>query len=138
MIHNANTKITSTVGAAAATNATATFVVDTLGYDHVRFAVFQSISNAATSLKIEAGATTSSYSAIGLTSGTDFTAATNNSNATTSPYYVFDVSVPAANRYLRLSYTPAGATANFSAVAIAARAESGLLATAASQGANGG
>jgi hypothetical protein len=138
MNHNTNNKVTSSVGTAVATNASTTLTVDTLGYDQVRFAVFQSISNAAGTLKVEAGATTSAFSSIGLTSGTDFTAATNNSNATTSPYYVFDVAVPQGNRYIRLTHTPAGATANVAIFGIAGRPESGLAQTATAQGANGG
>lgn len=138
MNHNTNTKVTA-IGANVATSATTTLTVDSLGYDQVRFAVFQSISNAAATLKVEAGSTTSSYSSIGLDSGVGFTAATNNSSATTAPYYVFDVAVPQGNRYLRASLTTGGAaTANIAIVGIAGRPESGLLATAASQGANGG
>lgn len=138
MIHNANTRVTSAAAASVATNATTTLTVDTLGYDHVRFAVFQSGSNAAATLKVEAGSTTSSYSAIGLDSGVHFTASTNNSSATTAPYYVFDVAVQNANRYLRLSHTPGVATSTVAIVAIAGRPESGLAQTATGAGANGG
>lgn len=138
MIHNANTKVAA-VGTNVATSATTTLTVDSLGYDHVRFAVFQSVSNAAATLKIEAGSTTSAYSSIGLDSGVAFTAATNNSNATTAPYYVFDVAPSFGNRYLRATLTTGGAaTANVAIVGIAGRPESGVVQTAAGTGANGG
>ena len=107
-------------GASVATNATQTGAVDTLGFNFVRFSVHQSVSTAASVLKIEQSDDATNYVSASITGGTDFTIGTHVSSATTAPYYVFDVPTGGRRRYLRLSITP-GAAANIVAFAVVGR-----------------
>jgi hypothetical protein len=118
MIYGANQKSVLLLNsAAAATNATATANVDTRGFDFARIAVFASTTNAPSALKVEHSDTTdaTNFSTINATGGTDFTIA-GASSTSTNPLAVFDVSTVGLKRYLRLSVTPASATANIVAV----------------------
>jgi len=113
--------------AAAATNATATANVDTRGYDSCRIALWQSTTNAPTALKVEHSDTTdaTAFVTINATGGTDFTIAAS-SSTTTNPTAVFDIVTAGLRRYLRLSYTPATATANAVAIAELGRPLTGI------------
>lgn len=140
MVHNFNTRSILALNApGVATSATTTAAVDTQGFRNVRLAVYQSISNAPASLKVEGSDDATNYSSINLTSGTDFTAATNNSNATSNPSYVFDIVTARAKRYLRVSITTGGsATANVAVHATLAQNALGLANSATGVTANSG
>lgn len=139
MFNNANTKSVLAIGANVATSATSTASIDTQGFRHVRLSVYSSISNAPAVLKVEGGDTTSAYSTLNLTGGTDFTIATNNSSATSTPHYVFDIAVARARRYLLVTLTTGGsATANVAVHATLAQPALGLANTATGVTANAG
>lgn len=112
MITEANQKNILLINGAAITNgATSTGSFDCRGFDFAQISVFKSLATALTTIKVEQSDDDSSYSTINLTSGTDFTAATNGTAAVTSiPYYVFNVDTRGAKRYLKVSLTPAATT----------------------------
>lgn len=96
-------------GASVATSATATAVIDTLGYNYLTVDVDLSTASSDVSvLKFEEGDTTSSYAAItGLTGGTstgNFTIPT--ANTSTAPLIRFNVDTRGRKRYLKFSCTP--------------------------------
>ena len=128
MIQNANTRtVLLANAAAAATNADVTARVDTRGFDFARIAVFQSTTNAPTTLKVEHGDTTdaTAFATINATGGTDFTIV-GGSATSTNPTAVFDVSTVGLRRYLLLTYRPATATANVVAVCDLGKPATGL------------
>lgn len=99
----------NSAGITAAATATASF--DCKGFDFAQICVYKSLSTAFTSIKVEQSDDDSSYSTLNLTSGTDFTAATNGTSAvTTIPHYVFNVDCRGTKRYLKLSVVPATTT----------------------------
>jgi hypothetical protein len=128
MIQNANTKTLLLLNtAAAATNATATASVDTRLFDFARITVFQSTTSIPTVLKVEQADTTdaSNFVTCNATGGTDFTLAANSATST-NPLCVFDISTVGLKRYLRLSLTPATATAAVVAVCDLGRPAQGI------------
>lgn len=124
--------------AAAATNADTTAAIDTLGYRACRLAVYQSTSNAPTTIRVDGSDDATNYVTLNMVGGTDFTIATNNSNATTAPHYVFDVTGARMRRYLRVTIRPATAAANLACHATLGSPAVGLVNTAAGVSANGG
>lgn len=128
MLEVSNQKSTLLInGASAATNATATANVDTRGFDSCRIAVWQSTTNAPSALKVEHADTTdaTAFVTINATGGTDFTLPTSTAT-TTNPLAVFDINTGGLKRYLRLSYTPATATANVVAIVELGRPLTGI------------
>jgi hypothetical protein len=129
MINEANTKqiLLLNNSMTAAGTANASFIND--GHDFAQIAVWSSITNAQTSIRVEHSDDDVTYAAIGLTSGTDFTIATNGTAAaTTIPYYEFNIDTRGLRRYLRLSVT-ASATSNVVASATLGRRNIGALTT---------
>ncbi|MFZ9375145.1 MAG: hypothetical protein ACO258_11940 [Burkholderiaceae bacterium] len=112
MITEANQKNILLINGAAITNgATSTGSFDCRGFDFAQITVYKSLATALTSLKVEQSDDDSTYSTINLTSGTDFTAATNGTAAaTTIPYYVFNIDTRGTKRYLKVSLTPGATT----------------------------
>jgi hypothetical protein len=97
--------------AAITAGATSTASFDCKGFDFAQICVYKTLSTAFTSIKVEQSDDDSSYSTVNLTSGTDFTAATNGTSAvTTIPYYVFNIDTRGVKRYLKLTATPAATT----------------------------
>lgn len=133
MIHAQNDRVVGDVPAAAVgATATATLVIDTVGYDHASITVMRA-SNASTVfasvLKVEeSDASGSGYTdvtaLVGGGTGGFAIPAVSNTNATAA--VKLDVDTKARKRYLRVSYTP-GATAN---VAITGRLSRGEVAPA--------
>ena len=113
----ANSKSLLLIDAASVgSGATQTASIDTLGFNFARVNVHQSIVNSATVLKIEQSDDNTNFVTANITGGTDFTVGTNNTNATTAPYYAFDIPLGGKRRYLKVSITP-GASANIVATA---------------------
>lgn len=119
MFHSQNTKTISLAPASVATNATATFIVDTKGFEEAQFVVLQQTASATTqilALSIAEGDTTSSFSNVtGYVGGTNATngfafPAEVSTAATAVQPYVINVDCLGKKRYLRLSYTPGAAT----------------------------
>lgn len=112
MITEANQKNILLINGAAITNgATASGSFDCRGFDFAQITVFKTLTTALTSLKVEQSDDDSTYSTLNLTSGTDFTAATNGTAAaTTIPYYVFNVDCRGTKRYLKVTAVPGAAT----------------------------
>jgi hypothetical protein len=112
---------------AVATNATATARVDTKGFDSARITVFQSTTNIPSVLKVEHSDTTdaTNFVTCNATGGTDFTIAAGAATST-NPLAVFDFNTAGLRRYLRLSVTPASATADLVAVADIGRPVAGI------------
>lgn len=135
----ANAKTVLLALATPSSNTTTTANVDTLGFDFCRISIFAAISNAPAILKVEhSDSASSGFGTINLTGGTDFTIATNNSSATTTAHYIFDIDTKGLKRYLRVTHTPAAAvsttTSLWLAVADLGRPSTGV-ATAAAAGA---
>lgn len=134
MINEANTKQILLLDQAmtAAGTAAASFIND--GHDFAQIAVWSSITAAQTAIKVETSDDNVSYSAIGLTSGTDFTIATNGTAAaSTIPYYEFNIDTRGLKRYLRLSITASGSS-NVVASATLGRRNIGQLTTGSGAG----
>jgi len=98
MITEANTRNICVVASTQVTNgATASGSFDVRGFDFAQINVFKSVSAAVTTLKVEQSDDDSAYVTCNLTSGTDFTAATNGTSALTGvgsqPYYSFNIGV---------------------------------------------
>lgn len=112
MINEANQRNILILNAAAITNgATSTASFDCIGFDYAQICVYKTLSTAFTSIKVEQSDDNSTFSTINLTSGTDFTAATNGTvAATTIPNYVFNIDTRGVKRYLKLSCVPATTT----------------------------
>lgn len=129
MINEANTKQILLLNSSltAAGTAAQSFVND--GHDFAQIAVWSSITNAQTAIKVEHSDDDTTYASIALTSGTDFTIATNGTAAaTTIPYYEFNIDTRGLRRYLRLSVT-ASATSTVIATATLGRRNIGALQT---------
>lgn len=133
MIHSQNHKVVATLPTAATgSTATASLEIDTKGYDHASVTVLRA-SNAstvfATSLKVEEGDTTSSYSDVtALVSGGvgGFTVPAIAASATGSASIVkLDIDTKAKKRYLKVSYAP-GASAVVAIVARLGRGEDAI------------
>ena len=129
MIHAQNHKVVADVPAAAVgSTATATLVIDTLGYDHASITVLRA-SNASTvfanAVKVEeSDSSGSGYSDVtalvgGGTGGFAIPAVSATGSAAVLK---LDVDTKAKKRYLRVNYTP-GASANVAIVARLGRAE---------------
>lgn len=134
-----NSKSVLAILASPTTSVTTSASIDTLGFNFCRINVYTSVSNAPAVLAVDGGDTTSSFPTnIGLTGGTNFTIATNNSNATTSAHYTFDIDTKGLPRYLRVRHTSAAAVAATSSLCVVAdlgRPATGVV-TAAQAGAN--
>lgn len=122
MIHGQNDyEKVLTTPQSVATNATATGEIDTRGYNYAIFTVIRDsaadVTNKPTTLKIEEGDTTSSYSAItALTGGSstgNFTIPAASTNS--AQLYRICVDLKGRKRYLKTSLTSGGA-ANISAI----------------------
>lgn len=108
MIHSQMEKVVATLPATGTSDVVLT--IDTLSYDYASITVLRG-SNASTvfasTLKIEEGDTTASYSAVpGFTSGTDLTLPTVADTVGTSVVKL-DVNTAARKRYLKVTATPA-------------------------------
>lgn len=105
-----NSKSVLLAVASATSNTSTSATVDTLGFNFCRINLYTGVSNIPAVLAVDGGDTTSSFPTnIGLTGGTNFTIATNNTNATTSAHYTFDIDSKGLPRYLRIRHTPAAA-----------------------------
>lgn len=107
MIHSQMEKVVATLPATGTSDVVLT--IDTLSYDYASITVLRG-GNASTvfasTLKIEEGDTTSSYSAVsGFTSGTDLTLPTVTDTVGTS-IVKLDVDTKARKRYLKVTATP--------------------------------
>lgn len=121
----------------AASNATTQVVLDTQGYRHVRLCTFIDVSTVPASLAVEHSDDNSTYTAMGLTGGTNFTLVGNNSSATTAPWMVFDIDMKGRKRYLRLFTTNTNGTTRLTITATLGNPIVGVTATTAGLGANG-
>lgn len=132
MIQEANTKTVLLLNTASTTNgATVSGSVDCRNFDYAVINVYKSLSTAATAIKVEHSDDDSTYSSINLTSGTDFTAATNGTAvASTIPYYQFNIDTRGLKRYLKVFVTPAD-TNNIVATATLGRRNTGAFTTGA-------
>ena len=119
MFHSQNVKTISLAPASVASNATATLIVDTRGFEEAQFIVLPQTAAATTqilALAIAEGDTTSSFSNVtGYVGGTNaangfaFPAEVSTAATAVQPY-VINVDCLGKKRYLRLSYTPGTTT----------------------------
>jgi hypothetical protein len=133
MIQEANTKSILLVQSTIVTNgATASAAFDCRGFDFAQVQVFKSLTTAATSLKIEQSDDATTYVTANLTSGTDFTIATNGTAASsTIPYYSFNIDTRGLRRYLKLTLVPADTNAVVATATLGRRANGTVVAGAA-------
>jgi hypothetical protein len=115
MFHNQNVKTIALAPATAASNATNTMIVDTLGFASAQFILLPQTASATTrmlALNISEGDTTAAF-----TNVTGYVGGTNSDNGFTLPAevptgatavqpLVINVDCLGKKRYLRLSYTP--------------------------------
>jgi hypothetical protein len=115
MHYNQNTKTISLAPASVASNATATLIVDTLGFANAQFVVLPQTASATTrviALNIAEGDTTAAFTNVtgyvgGTNSASGFTLpAEMATSATAVQPLVVNVDCLGKKRYLRLSYTP--------------------------------
>ena len=128
MLNSQNVKFIPLAPASIASNATASLIVDRLGYNEVSFCVVQAAAAATTkpiTLTVAQGDSTSSFTTIsGYNGGTNATNAPQTVEAPTSatacPPIVLNVDCIGKARYLRLQMTP-GTTQVLGAVAVLGR-----------------
>ena len=150
MLNSQNVKFIPLAPASVANNATASLIVDRLGYNEVSFCVIQAAAadtSKPLTLTVAQGDSTSSFTTItGYNGGT---AATNSpqtveapTSATACPPIVLNVDCLGKSRYLRLQMTP-GTTQVLGAVAVLGRPAIGpdsmneVIATQGTNGAHG-
>jgi hypothetical protein len=136
MIPEGITKNLLIINSTQVTNgATASASFDTRGFDYAVVNLFMTGGTAAartaaaTSVKVEQSDDDSAYVSASLTSGTDFTVATNGTATVSTadiPYYTFNIDTRGLRRYLKLTVVPS-TTVGIQAVATLGRKSIGTL-----------
>ena len=132
MPHNTfDIKTITLFSASVSSSATQTASIDCRGFGEASIRLSSNGTGTPLALKVEESDDDSTWTAIGLTGGTDFSLA--NLATTTNPLAVFDVNLVGKKRYLKLTVTP-GSTQVLCATANLGRASTTPAANAAHTG----